>query len=217
MVTTGVIADRSAMYRMIRAIQGWIEYRPMPIMTGSLPSARGSTTPAENHIPNRKPASHTIRRCLASCLNIPSPWCVTTGCSRTRRWFSTAEVTWLLQELRRAGQLHERPFPGYEFPAHKIPTSIAVTTANEFALVTMWDTSTKKGQLAVLALEGKYIPFHTWPYMGMPNQGSWSAFKNLGYIDLPMKAPTSVAAASNGWWSGPSQTGGLVHEPDQAE
>jgi hypothetical protein len=105
---------------------------------------------------------------------------------------------------------HERPFPGYEFPAHKIPTSIAITTSNEFALVTVWDTSTKKGQLAVIALEGKYIPFHTWPYMGMPNQGSWSSFKNLGYIDLPMKTPTSVAAASNGWWSGPSQTGGLV-------
>lgn len=104
----------------------------------------------------------------------------------------------------------ERPFPGMTFPANKIPTSLAVTTANEFALVTIWDTTTKRGQLAVIALEGKYIPFHTWPYMGMPNQGSWSAFKLLGYIDLPMATPTSVSAASNGWWSGPSQTGGLV-------
>jgi hypothetical protein len=106
--------------------------------------------------------------------------------------------------------LHERPYPGYEFPSNKIPTALAVTTANEFALVTVWDTSARKGQLAVFALEGKYIPFHTWPYMGMPNQGSWSSFKMLGYIDLPMQTPTSVAAASNGWWSGPSQTGGLV-------
>jgi hypothetical protein len=104
----------------------------------------------------------------------------------------------------------ERPFPGFAFPSNKIPTALAVTTANEFALVTVWDSSTKKGQLAVFALEGKYIPFHTWPYMGMPNQGSWSGFKLLGYLDLPMAAPTSVAAASNGWWSGPSQTGGLV-------
>lgn len=105
---------------------------------------------------------------------------------------------------------HERPFPGYQFPKHKRPTALAVTTANEFALVTVWDTQTKKGQLAVFALEGKYIPFHTWPYIGMPNQGSWSAFKLLGYVDLPMRTPTAVAAASNGWWSGPSQTGGLV-------
>ena len=105
---------------------------------------------------------------------------------------------------------HERPFPGFAFPAHKVPTAMAVTTANEFALVTVWDTTAKKGQLAVLALEGKHIPFHTWPYMGMPNQGSWSAFKLMGYVDLPMTTPTSVSAASNGYWNGPSMTGGLV-------
>jgi hypothetical protein len=104
----------------------------------------------------------------------------------------------------------ERPYPGFAFPANKVPTAIAITTGNEFALVTVWDTSSKKGQLAVIALEGKFLPFHTWPYMAMPNQGSWSAFKLLGYVDLPMKMPTSVSAASNGWWSGPSQTGGKV-------
>jgi hypothetical protein len=111
-------------------------------------------------------------------------------------------------QTSRAGK--DRPYPGFTFPTNKIPTAIAVTTSNEFALVTIWDTSTRQGQLAVFALEAKYIPFHTWGYMGMPNQGSWSAFKLLGYVDLPMATPTSVAAASNGWWSGPSQTGGLV-------
>lgn len=111
-------------------------------------------------------------------------------------------------QTSRAGA--ERPYPGMVFPANKVPTAIAITTANEFALVTVWDTDTKKGQLAVIALEGKYLPFHTWPYMGLPNQGSWSALKLLGYIDLPMSTPTAVSAASNGWWSGPSQTGGLV-------
>lgn len=104
----------------------------------------------------------------------------------------------------------ERPYPGFVFPAHKVPTNIALTSENEFALVTIWDTETKKGQLAVFALEGKYIPFHTWPYMGLPNQGSWSAIKLLGYVDLPMNTPTAVSAASNGWWSGPSQTGNKV-------
>ncbi len=102
----------------------------------------------------------------------------------------------------------ERPYPGLMFPSNKIPTSIAITNENEFALVTIWDTDTLKGQLAVIALEGKYIPSHTMPYMGLPNEGSWSDFKLLGYIDLPMSAPSSVSAASNGYWNGPSQTNG---------
>jgi hypothetical protein len=104
----------------------------------------------------------------------------------------------------------ERPYPGFAFPANKVPTAITITSGNEFALVTVWDTTTKQGQLAVIALEGKYLAFHTWPYMAMPNQGSWSGFKLLGYIDLPMTTPTSVSAASNGFWNGPSATGGLV-------
>jgi len=101
-------------------------------------------------------------------------------------------------------------YPGIKFPSNKVPTGIALTTNNEFALITIWDTTALKGQLAVVALEGKYIPFHTWPYMGLPNQGSWSDFKLLGYLDLPMAAPSSVAATSNAWWSGPSQTAGKV-------
>ncbi|PTY08534.1 hypothetical protein DB347_02845 [Opitutaceae bacterium EW11] len=104
----------------------------------------------------------------------------------------------------------ERPYPGLLFPPNKVPTSIALTTGNEFALVTIWDTQALKGQLAVVALEAKWLPFHTWPYMALPNQGSWSDMKLLGYLDLPMAAPSSVAAASNGWWSGPSQTANLV-------
>jgi hypothetical protein len=111
-------------------------------------------------------------------------------------------------QTSRAG--YERPYPGFVFPSNKVPTALAVTTSNEFALVTIWDTSAKKGQLAVFALEGKYLVFHTWPYIAMPNQGSWSKFKLLGYVDLPMATPTSVSAASNGFWNGPSQTGGLV-------
>lgn len=105
---------------------------------------------------------------------------------------------------------NERPFPGLLFPPNKVPTGIAITSSNEFAVVTIWDTDTQKGQLAVIALEGKYLPFHTWKYMALPNQGSWSDLKLLGYVDLPMAAPTSVAAAANGFWKGPSQTAGEV-------
>lgn len=101
---------------------------------------------------------------------------------------------------------HERPFPGLMLPPQKVPTAIAVTASNEFALITVWDTETRRGQLAVVALEAKYLPFHTWPYMALPNQGSFSDFKLLGYIDLPLATPSAVAAASNGWWGGPSQT-----------
>ncbi len=104
----------------------------------------------------------------------------------------------------------ERPYPGFKFPAHKVPRAIAVTTSNEFALVTIWDTERTQGQLAVVALEGKYLPFHTWPYMGLPNQGSFSDVKLLGYIDLPMKSPDAISAASNGLWLGPSSTDNKV-------
>lgn len=102
----------------------------------------------------------------------------------------------------------DRPYPALLFPTHKVPTAIAVTTENEFALITIWDTELQRGQLAVVALEGKFIPLHTWRYMGLPNQGSWSDFKLLGYVDLPMTMPSAVSAASNGYWNGPSQTAG---------
>jgi hypothetical protein len=104
----------------------------------------------------------------------------------------------------------ERPYPGFVFPKDVIPTALAVTTENEFALVTVWNTTTLRGQLAVIALEAKYLKFHTWPYIALPNQGSFSDFKLLGYIDLPMATPSAVTAASNGWWGGPSQTNNLV-------
>ncbi|HEY9153968.1 MAG TPA: hypothetical protein VIM69_02485, partial [Opitutaceae bacterium] len=111
-------------------------------------------------------------------------------------------------QTSRAGS--ERPYPGLVFPPNKVPTGIAVTTSNEFALVTVMDTATQHGQLAVIALEGKFLAFHTWPYMALPNQGSWSDMKILGYVDLGMAVPSGVAAASNSYWNGPSQTSGKV-------
>jgi hypothetical protein len=98
--------------------------------------------------------------------------------------------------------------PGFVFPVNKIPMAIAITSENEFALVAVWDIDTQQGQLAVVALEGKNITAHTMPYMGFPNEGSWSDFKLLGYVDLPITMPNSVSAASNGYWDGPSQTNG---------
>lgn len=119
-------------------------------------------------------------------------------------------------QTSRAG--FERPYPGFKFPKHKVPRAIAITTSNEFALVTIWDTNRHQGQLAVVALEAKFLAHHTFPYMGFPNQGSFSDVKLLGYIDLPMSSPDAVAAASNGLWTGPSATDNRVlSEIDLAE
>ena len=41
-----------------------------------------------------------------------------------------------------------------KLPANKVPTAIAMTTQSEFALVTVWDTDARKGQVAVIALAG---------------------------------------------------------------
>jgi hypothetical protein len=108
-----------------------------------------------------------------------------------------------------------------KLPANKVPTAITMTTQSEFALVTVWDTTALKGQVAVIALAGlcdgcdpynssghtignvKYEAYYKWwnewmaPYPGLPNMGSIAFMKILGYIDLPgMNAPTEIAATT---------------------
>jgi hypothetical protein len=96
-----------------------------------------------------------------------------------------------------------------KFPANKKVLNVAVTSGNELALVTCHDTDRNVGQLAVVMIEAKHIAVHTLHQMGLYNQGSYSEFKLLGYVDLPVKWPTSIAAASNGFWGGPSATANL--------
>ena len=108
-------------------------------------------------------------------------------------------------------QTSDDHFPYFAFPPNKVPTAIAITSYNELALVTIWDTDAKKGQVAVLALEGKGLGpnTHGWFYIGFPSVGSFTNIKLLGYIDLPdMATPTAIdAAGSNG--SG-LQVGGIL-------
>src|SRR5205085_2863603 len=55
--------------------------------------------------------------------------------------------------------------PTFQLPKSKLPTAVAVTNKNEFALVTVVDLETKKGQVAVFAIEstGKKSKFaHEW-------------------------------------------------------
>ena len=209
-MTIGAIAVRLATCRMIpRTIPGWIGFRRLRTTIRSSPPVRGSTMPVAGRVRIRKPRSRYVK------LN-GAPFSQPIAMVRNYAMQQNEQLVLYRDGLlavaatqtSRAGT--ERPYPGFKFPEHKVPRALAMTTSNEFALVTIWDTERNRGQLAVIALEAKYLPFHTWPYMAMPNQGSFSDFKLLGYIDLPMKSPDAVAAASNGLWAGPSSTGDKV-------
>jgi hypothetical protein len=98
-----------------------------------------------------------------------------------------------------------------KLPANKVPTGIALTNNSEFALVTVWDTTALKGQVAVVALaglcngcdpynsSGYYDWWHEWgaPYPGLANVGDIAFMKILGYVDLPgITAPTEISATT---------------------
>ena len=94
----------------------------------------------------------------------------------------------------------------------KVPTAIAVTNSNEFALVTVWDTINLRGEVAVVALAGlcegctpaNPSSSSSWwgewngLYPGLPNLGNTAYMKVLGYIPLPsdMKAPTDISVTT---------------------
>jgi hypothetical protein len=104
-----------------------------------------------------------------------------------------------------------------KLPADKVPTGMAITNTSEYALVTVWDTTALKGQVAVISLAGLcnncnpynsakngsydawYDWWHEWMgvYPGLPNMGNIAFMKVLGYIDLPgMNAPTEIAVTT---------------------
>ena len=90
--------------------------------------------------------------------------------------------------------------PVLQLPPGKIPTALAVTPRNELALLTVLDLKESRSQLAVISLEACAPKFaHDWhqSYPLFPNQGSFSGLKLLGFIDLPIRAPTFVAASTN--------------------
>jgi hypothetical protein len=93
--------------------------------------------------------------------------------------------------------------PCLMLPPGKVPTAVSITNKNEFALVTVWDTQLCKGQLAVIVLSG-YQPdgknlFLEWKdhHPGLPNGGAFGFLKLLGFIDLPIAAPSDVCAVGN--------------------
>jgi hypothetical protein len=109
-------------------------------------------------------------------------------------------------------------------PRNKVPTGVAVTNSHEFALVTVWDTAALKGQVAVIALDSDIAVVDSvggdrstaWAWWqsvpGMPNLGTLSGMKLLGFVDLPgMSTPTDIAAVGNRPGADPHWEGKYVH------
>ncbi|MBA3686045.1 MAG: hypothetical protein H0W72_12520 [Planctomycetes bacterium] len=99
-----------------------------------------------------------------------------------------------------------------KLPPGKVPTAIALTSRNEFALVTVWDVVKLKGELAVVALECCHteglMAIYCWHQKnpGLPSVGGFTSMKLLGFVDLPFATPTAISATGNrigtaGWLS----------------
>ncbi|AWM35119.1 RICIN domain-containing protein [Hymenobacter nivis] len=112
-----------------------------------------------------------------------------------------------------------------KLPANKVPTALAVTSNNEFALVTVWDTDAQKGQVAVLALGTGNSFWTDWAavYPGLRNRGLFTFIKLMGYVDLPagVTQPTEISASTDfaasldayqGWMRSPDGNDGRYTE-----
>lgn len=88
-----------------------------------------------------------------------------------------------------------------KLPKNLVPTAVAVTPGNEFALITVWDTKKIQGGLAVVALTGKQqntrADFAS-PFAALPNSGYTVGMKLLGVVTLPeMVAPTGIGVTTD--------------------
>ena len=117
--------------------------------------------------------------------------------------------------------------PTWQFPPNKHPTAISITNKSEFALVTLYDTEKRMGQVAVLSLgvNGKKTGFvHEWQdehAWSLPSVGLLVEMKLLGYTDLPgIEFPTGVCAVGNDMnnrMNGRDGNAGLLREYDLAK
>lgn len=98
----------------------------------------------------------------------------------------------------------------YRFPAHLKPSAIAVTSNNEFVLVTVWNTQEVRGELAVLSVRAPTPSAHAWWYHGLYNVGGVRELKFLGTIPLPFATPTSVSAVTTHGWTNPNDANGKL-------
>lgn len=122
------------------------------------------------------------------------------------RWSNTGFVLFSKGYVGTAGTVTAKsPWSGILLPANKVPSAICVTSGSELVLVTVVDTDTGKGELAVIAAWGGQdlqaaagsAPFgHDWaqahPLLGHP--AVVCGMKILGYVDLGIAAPSGVSA-----------------------
>jgi hypothetical protein len=167
------------------------------------PDCKSNPDPAGQLAPWAMALGHPVRRPLAAA-------------RQQVRWANDALVIFQDGLIGATGsQTSDDHHPYFQFPPNKVPTAIATTSYNEFALVTIWDTDTQQGQVAVLALEGKGLASatHGWYYIGFPSVGSYTNIKLLGYLDLPgMATPTAIGASSDSLGVGGMQLG--LHKLD---
>ncbi|HEY1179410.1 MAG TPA: hypothetical protein VGF17_24910 [Phytomonospora sp.] len=88
-----------------------------------------------------------------------------------------------------------------KLPKNLVPTAVAVTPGNEFALITVWDTKKIQGGLAVVALTGKQQNTRAdfaRPFPALPNSGLTVDMKLLGVVPLPeLVAPTGIGVTTD--------------------
>lgn len=116
--------------------------------------------------------------------------------------------------------------PTLRLPPTKIPTAIAITNKNEFALIAVCDTEKHVGQVAVVSMrvDGRKTNFvHEWQddhAWSLPNVAVFTELKLLGYVDLPgIEFPTAITAVGNrlgGRMNGRDGNAGLLREYDLA-
>lgn len=113
--------------------------------------------------------------------------------------------------------------PILQLPPGKLPTAISVTPKNEFALVTVYDSKKRIGQVAVVALEnGRGFP-HEWKdaHPALCNVGVFSGMKLLGFVDLPeITFPTGICATGDSMenrFNGPDGNAGMLSQADLNE
>lgn len=139
-------------------------------------------------------------------------------------WASNGLVAFQSGLIAAFGTNTSRGSVSVKLPANKVPTAVAVTSNNEFALVTVWDTDALKGQVAVLALATGNNFWGDWmaPYPGLRNHGLFTFMKLLGYVDLPgVTQPTEISASTDfaasldsyqGWMLSPDGSNGRYME-----
>ncbi len=128
------------------------------------------------------------------------PMLLPNGFSQTEFWQTNAGIMIFPDGLVGAtgNQTAKDTKPFFQFPANKVPSAVAVSTYNEFAFVTIWDTDAIKAQIAVFALRSVEPRAFTVPFFALPNEAGFVAIHLMGYVDLPdMITPTAIAVSGD--------------------